>query len=88
MNTDDTFNTITFLLQLTWIPYDQTLKEMTLTVKVVRTGTISDLISEINKLIGHEMELIVTQVHNSYFHKFFGEEDTLESIYDTDEIYV
>lgn len=77
-----------FLLQLTWIPYDQTLKEMTLIVKVLRTGTISDLISGINKLIGHEMELFVTQVNNGYFKKFYEVEDTLESIYDTDELYV
>lgn len=77
-----------FLLQLTWVPYDQTLKEMTLIVKVLRTGTISDLISEINKLIGHETDIIVAQVHNSYFLKFYGKEDSLESIYDTDELNV
>lgn len=88
MNTDDTFKPLLFLLQLTWVPYDQTLKEMTLTVKVLRTGTISDLISEIKKLIGHEMELIVTQVDNSYFQKFYGTEDSLETVYDTDELYV
>lgn len=72
-----------------WIPYNQTTKEYKLVVKLLRTGTVADLVSAIKNLIGDDSELVVTKVKGHHFHEFYGSEDLLESIDDSkDEIYV
>ncbi|KAL1129780.1 hypothetical protein AAG570_012724 [Ranatra chinensis] len=76
-------------IMVRYIPYESSRRESMYKLVVPKKGTIRDLCLEMNNFTsGNPDHMLVAEINNCHFHKFFCNGDSLESIDEKDIIYM